>query len=202
MIRLKEAVIVEGRYDKIKLMGLLDALIIPTHGYRIFKDKKALAMIRQIGLERGLIILTDSDAAGFRIRRRLQGYLPADCIRHVYLPQIAGREPRKKKPSAEGLLGVEGVDDALLLKALKDAGVRPIGEDAPPAGQPITRADLVVTGLSGAADSGTKRQRLLAHLSLPSYLTAKALPATLSALMDREAFINLCRTLFEPDDAR
>lgn len=196
MISLKEAVIVEGRYDKIKLSGIIDTLIIPTHGYRVFKDKKAMAMIRAIGLERGIIILTDSDAAGFRIRRHLQGILPEKCIRHVYLPQIKGREPRKEKPSAEGLLGVEGVADSVLLKALYAAGVRPLGEEGPPAREAITRADLINTGLSGAADSGARRGLLLDHLGLPGYLTAKALPATLSALMEREEFFSLCERLF------
>lgn len=198
MIKLKEAVIVEGRYDKIKLSGLIDALIIPTNGYRIFKDKQALAMIRDLALKNGLIILTDSDAAGFRIRRYLGGSVPSECIRHVYLPQIAGRESRKQKPSAEGLLGVEGVPDSVILEAFRKAGVCPVGEEAPdrPAGPPVTKTDFVLLGLSGAPDSGAKRQAILSRLGAPGYLSAGALIDLVNATMDREAFTALCRELF------
>ena len=197
MIKLREAVIVEGRYDKIKLSGLIDALVIPTNGYRIFKDKKALATIRELGLSRGLIILTDSDAAGFRIRRHLQGAVPTGCITHVYLPQIAGRESRKEKPSAEGLLGVEGVSDAVILEAFEKAGIHPLGTEAPaPAGRPVTKTDFVMLGLSGAPDSGARRQAVLSRLGMPGYLTSGAMIDIINATMDYEALVSLCRELF------
>lgn len=198
MIKLKEAVIVEGRYDKIKLSRLIDAAIITTNGYRVFKDKAALAMIRNIGLKNGIIILTDSDAAGFRIRRYLQGAIPGDRIKHVYLPQIRGKEARKDKPSAEGLLGVEGVDDDVLLEAFKKAGVRPCGEeDTGPKGAEITKTDFVELKLSGAADSGERRAAILGRLDMPVYLSAKAIIDLLNATMTRDEFFDLCSELFD-----
>ena len=153
MIRIKEAIIVEGKYDKIKLSSLVDGLIIETGGFRIFKDPEKMALLRRLAATRGLLILTDSDGAGFVIRRYLSGSIPAGQIRHAYIPDRYGKEKRKEKPGKEGKLGVEGIDAEELRQVLRRAGVcceesgEPDNVTAP--SEPITRADLFTLGLSG-----------------------------------------------------
>ena len=166
MIKLKQAVIVEGRYDKIKLSNLLDALILTTDGFGIFKDKEKQTFLRRLAREQGLIILTDSDSAGFLIRNFLQSALPPEQITHVYIPDLFGKEKRKRAPGKEGKLGVEGVSEQVLLEAFARAGVTADRSDAAPA-QRLTTADLFALGLSGKPDSAAKRRALLQKLALP-----------------------------------
>lgn len=151
MIHLRQAVVVEGRYDKAKLASILDAVIIETGGFRIFKDKEKLAMLREIARRQGLVILTDSDTAGFKIRRYLGGSIPKEQIINAYIPDIFGKEKRKDKPSAEGKLGVEGVPAEVIRQALEQAGV--FAEPAEEQTRRITKTDLMEQGFSGGANS-------------------------------------------------
>ena len=164
MIHLTEAVIVEGKYDKIKLSNFIDAEIITTDGFKIFKDKEKLHLLRKIANKRGIIILTDSDSAGFLIRGHLSGFLPENSIKNVFMPEIRGKEKRKKKASSEGLLGVEGISEQVILNALKKAGViasKNITEK-------VTNADLYELGLIGGVNCSDKRKELLKSMDLPT----------------------------------
>ena len=194
MIHVDEVVVVEGKYDKIRLSQLIDGLILETNGFGIFKDKGRMALLRRLAEARGLLVLTDSDSAGFLIRHYLSGSIPPEKIRHVYIPDIFGRERRKRKPSKEGKLGVEGLPDAVLLEALNRAGVaaRPAG---PPAGRRITKGDLYLLGLSGGENSAEKRRRLLRRLGLPEHLSSSSLPEVLNSLMTYDEFATLAGEL-------
>lgn len=175
MIKLKQAVIVEGKYDKAKLSSLVDATIVTTDGFDVFRDREKLAYIRALAEKNGVIILTDSDAAGFRIRAHIAGAVDPEKITHVYIPDIFGKERRKAQPSAEGKLGVEGMPAGVLLDALRRAAWAVEGQDAPaPAKRaaPVTKADLVEWGLSGGPDSAGRRRRVLAALGLPARMNA------------------------------
>ncbi len=187
MIKLKQAVIVEGRYDKIKLSNLLDALILTTDGFGIFKDKEKQTFLRRLAREQGLIILTDSDSAGFLIRNFLQSALPPEQITHVYIPDLFGKEKRKRAPGKEGKLGVEGVSEQVLLEAFARAGVTADRSDAAPA-QKLTTADLFALGLSGKPDSAAKRRALQQKLALPERLSASALLRVLNGYVTKEQF--------------
>lgn len=181
MLTVKEAIIVEGRYDKIKLSGVVNAPIIETNGFRVFSDREKQALIRQIAATRGILVLTDSDSAGFVIRNFLKGTVPADQIKHCYIPPIEGKEKRKAQRSKEGLLGVEGVTDAVILEAIRKSGATILGEEAAPA-QEITKAQLCALGLAGGENSAKKRQALLRKLGLPTYLSANAMLTALNCL--------------------
>ena len=193
MIKLRQAIVVEGRYDKNALCQLVDAPVIETHGFGVMKDKRLLGFLRQVAAARGLIILTDSDGAGFVIRNFLKGALPPERVLHAYIPDVPGKERRKRAPGREGKLGVEGMRPEVLLEALRRAGATIEGEDAPLPGARITKADLYAAGLTGGADSRAARQRLLEQLDLPEHLSTNALLEVLNALMTREAFRNLCK---------
>lgn len=199
MIRIKEAIIVEGKYDKIKLSSLVDGLIIETGGFRIFKDPEKMALLRRLAATRGLLILTDSDGAGFVIRRYLTGSIPAEQIRHAYIPDRLGKEKRKEKPGKEGKLGVEGIDAEELRQVLRRAGVccEECGESDQmiTESEPITRADLFTLGLSGGQESAQKRQKLLKALDLPEHLTAKTMLPVLNTLYTRDEFLALWEKL-------
>ncbi len=186
MIKVREAVIVEGKYDKMRLSSLIDGLILETGGFRIFKDREKMALIRSLADTRGLLILTDSDSAGFLIRNRLTGSIAPEKIRHAFIPDILGKEKRKEKPSKEGKLGVEGMSSQVLLETLKRAGIG--AEETVPQGRKITKADLYDAGLSGGENSAQKRRAFLKSLSLPEYLSANALPEVLSGIMSYEEF--------------
>ncbi len=188
MLQVNQAIIVEGKYDKIKLSSIVKAVIIPTHGFRIFKDEEMLSLIRHYARTTGIIILTDSDRAGFRIRSYLKGAVPEGRICNIYIPDVFGKEKRKDKPSAEGKLGVEGVDAAVLREAFQKAGVL---TEQVPKGEPITKADLYFAGLSGMPDSAHARRALQQSLGLPSMLSATALLEVLNSMMTREAFLEL-----------
>lgn len=186
MPRLREAVIVEGRCDKAKLAQILeDTPIIETGGFRIFKDKENMELIRRLAKERGVVVFTDSDGAGFLIRSRLSQCLPPDRVKHAYIPDVYGKERRKRKPSKEGKLGVEGMPAALLLDCLRRAGA--MVEEAPSAGkEKLSKSDLAEHGLSGGADSAGKRRALQKRLGLPERLSANGLLQALNALYTRE----------------
>ena len=197
MIKLKQAVIVEGKYDKAKLSSLVDATIVTTDGFDVFRDREKLAYIRALAEKNGVIILTDSDAAGFRIRAHIAGAVDPEKITHVYIPDIFGKERRKTQPSAEGKLGVEGMPAGVLLDALRRAGVAVEGQDAPaPAKRaaPVTKADLVEWGLSGGPDSAGRRRRVLAALGLPARMNANAMLSAINALYTRWEFLAFLET--------
>ncbi len=188
MIKIQEAILVEGKYDVEKLRRLVDTVIVSTGGFRVFKDKEKLSMLRRLAEKRGLLILTDSDGAGFVIRNYLKGAVPREQVKHAYIPEICGKERRKKHPSKEGLIGVEGVEDAVILQALRRAGATILEEDVPEAARrkKLTKADLYALGLSGTPGSEERRQALLKKLALPQYLTANALLEFLNAVSDYE----------------
>ncbi len=191
MIRIREAIIVEGRYDKNTLAQIVDAPILETSGFGIFHDRQRLALLRRLAETRGIIVLTDSDGAGFVIRNYLRGAIDSSQVKHAYIPDVAGKERRKRTASKEGKLGVEGMRPDVLLEALRRAGATIEGEETPASGTRITKADLYAAGLTGGADSKAARQRLLAQLDLPEHLSTNALLEVLNALMTREEFQKL-----------
>ena len=192
MIHVAQAIIVEGKYDKIKLSSLLDAVILTTNGFHIFHDAEKMALIRYYAKTTGIIILTDSDTAGFRIRNYLKGAVHDGKLFHVYIPDIYGKERRKLKPSAEGKLGVEGIDKNALLAAFEKAGV--LTDEIPEKTDPITKYDLYELGLSGGADSKSKRKALQKRLHLPDLLSTASLLEVLNTMMTKT---ELCRILDE-----
>ena len=182
-MRIQEAIVVEGRYDKAALAGVVDTLILETAGFGVFKDGERLAFLRKLAEKRGLIVLTDSDGAGFVIRNYLKGAIPKDQLKHAYIPDVYGKERRKKAPGREGKLGVEGMPPEVLRQALLRAGATVLDGDAPdrPQGD-LTPADLFALGLSGTPDAAQRRGLLLKRLDLPEHMSAKALLAALNAL--------------------
>lgn len=185
MIRIREAIIVEGRYDVNKIKQIVDTMVIETSGFSIFNNKEKLQLIRRIAAQRGVLILTDSDGAGFVIRNYLKGALPKEQVKHAYIPQIAGKERRKVHGSKEGTLGVEGIPDEILLDVLRRAGVTVLDQTLPATRQ-ITKADFFAWGLSGGAGSAAKRQQLLQRLQLPRHMTANALLEYINAVASYE----------------
>lgn len=175
MLAIREAVVVEGRYDKIKLSSLVDTVIVETNGFSIYKDAEKRAFIKKLAAERGVVILTDSDNAGRQIRSYVASWLPAEQVRHAYIPDIYGKERRKAAPSKEGKLGVEGVPAEVLLEALRCAGVTVDVAAVPQAAPQLTAADLVSLGLSGGPNSAALRRKLLVSLGLPENLSTKML---------------------------
>lgn len=190
MLRIREAIVVEGRYDKNTLSQLVDTVIVETSGFGIFKDKERLALLRRLAEKRGLIVLTDPDGAGFVIRSHLRGSLPPDRVKHAYVPDIYGKERRKRQGGKEGKLGVEGMRPQVLEEALRRAGVTFLdqepGEQTPR--HPITKADLFSAGLSGGPDSASRRQALLRRLDLPEHMTANAMLEALNVFCTYEEF--------------
>ena len=197
MISLKQCVIVEGKYDKQRLEQLVDAVIIQTDGFRIFKDREKRLLIRSLAEKNGLLILTDSDSAGFIIRNHIKSFVPASLITNVYIPQLIGKEKRKTVPSKEGLLGVEGMDDAVLLDALRRAGVAAGAAGAADSAgrRKVTKLDLYEKGFSGSQNSAKYRQVLLKRLGLPSYMTANALLEVINSAMDFDSFETLAKEI-------
>lgn len=185
MIKIKEAVIVEGKYDKIKLSNLLDALIVETNGFQIYKDKERLNFIRRLAEERGIIILTDSDHSGFQIRNYISKGIPKDRIKNLYIPDIYGKEKRKNAPSKEGKLGVEGMNDKLLGEIFRKAD---ISYDTSQERELITSYDLFAAGISGGENAKEKRKKLLKELNLPEFLSTNSLLSYLNSYMSKEEF--------------
>jgi len=196
MIRVKEAIVVEGRYDKNTLSQVVDAVIVETSGFGVFKDKEKLALLRRLAEKRGLIILTDSDGAGFVIRNYLKGSIPPDRVKHAYIPDLYGKERRKRAPGKEGKLGVEGMRRPVLEAALRRAGATILDAGAPEIGaKPLTKADLFALGLSGGPDSAARRAALCRKLDLPERLSAKALAEVLGALYTAEELSHIITSL-------
>lgn len=182
-MRIQEAIVVEGRYDKVALAGVVDTLILDTAGFGVFKDGERLALLRRLAARRGLIVLTDSDGAGFVIRNYLKGAIPRGQVKHAYIPDVYGKERRKRAPGKEGKLGVEGMRPEVLRQAILNAGATMLDGEAPAREQGnLTPADLVALGLSGAPDAAERRAELLRKLELPEHMSAKALLAALNAL--------------------
>lgn len=196
MIKISEAIIVEGKYDKIKLSSIVDAVIIITNGFGIFSDTEKLELIRYYAKKTGIVILTDSDAAGRRIRGYIKGAVKDGCIKNVYIPDIFGKEKRKTKPSAEGKLGVEGVDVKTLIAAFERSGIT-----ASEGGHvsDITKLTLFELGLSGGANSRELRERLQARLGLPRQLSATALVEVLRTMMDSSELAGIVKEMEEKD---
>lgn len=181
MVNIKEAIVVEGRYDKNTLSQIVNAPILETSGFGIFKDKQQMKLLRRFAEKRGLIVFTDSDGAGFVIRNHIKSAIPAKYLKHAYIPDIPGKEKRKSAPGKEGKLGVEGMTPDVILQALRRAGATIDGEGAA-APKAITKQDLMALGLSGGADAGAKRQALLKRLDLPEHLSANAMLQALNLL--------------------
>ena len=191
MQRIKEVIVVEGRYDKNTLSQVVDAVIIETGGFGIFNDREKRALLKKLAESRGLILMTDSDGAGFLIRNHLKGCIDPGLIKNAYIPDVYGKERRKSKGSREGKLGVEGMRPEVLLEALKRAGATFEGESGGQREERISKADLYKKGLSGGAGSAARRQALLSRLELPARLTADGLLDVLNATMSREEFLAL-----------
>ena len=185
MVKINEAIVVEGRYDKNTLSQIVDAPILETSGFGIFKDKKQMALLRRVAEKRGLIVFTDSDGAGFVIRNHIKSAIPGKYLKHAYIPDIYGKERRKAAPGKEGKMGVEGMTREVLLDALRKAGATIEGEETATS-QQITKQDLIELGLSGGADASAKRLALLKKLNLPEHMSANAMLQALNLLYTRE----------------
>ena len=191
MQRVKEVIVVEGRYDKNTLSQVVDAVILETSGFGIFNDAAKRGLLKRLAETRGLVILTDSDGAGFVIRNHIRGCVDPKLVKHAYIPEIYGKEKRKSAPSKEGKLGVEGMRPEVLLEALRRAGATFDDTPAEARGPRISKADLYARGLSGKEGSRERRRELLKKLSLPQQMSADAMLDVLNALMSREAFYRL-----------
>jgi len=190
LLRTEQAIIVEGKYDKIKLETIIDATIVVTNGYGIFKDREKLELIRFYARKKGIIILTDSDGAGFKIRGYLKGSVPEGSITNVYIPDVFGKEKRKEKPSCEGKLGVEGIKKDLIIEAFRKAGIKFLDDDSVKRTKknPVTRMDIYDAGLTGMPDSTERRRKLLRKLGLPERLSTAGMLEALNAMMSSEEF--------------
>ena len=192
MLKIREA-IVEGRYDKNTLAQIMDAPILETKGFGLFKDPKQLELLRSVAKKRGLIVLTDSDGAGFVIRNHIKSAIPAKYLKHAYIPDVAGKEKRKAAPGKEGKLGVEGMKPEVLLAALKNAGATIEGESMAQENDQITKQDFVEFGLSGGPNASERRKRLQNRLHLPEHMSANALLQALNLLLSREELAEIVR---------
>ena len=192
MRKIKEVIVVEGRYDKNALSQVVDATVVTLGGFSVFNDREKLAFLRRLAEKQGLIILTDSDGAGFVIRNYLKGALPKEQVKQAYIPDIHGKERRKRSPGKEGKLGVEGMKPDVLLEALRRCGATFLDgeEEAAPAREPITKADLFALSLTGGPDSAAKRQALLKKLDLPEHLTTNGLLEALNLLYTRKELLS------------
>ena len=186
MVKIKEAILVEGRYDKNTLSQIVDAPILETAGFGIFKDKKQMALLRQVAEKRGLIVFTDSDGAGFVIRNHIKSAIPGKYLKHAYIPDIPGKEKRKTAPGKEGKLGVEGMSREIILEALRRAGATIEGEESPVTRRQITKQDLMAQGLSGGPDASAKRLALLKKLNLPEHMSPNAMLQAVNLLYSLE----------------
>ena len=199
MIKIKEAIIVEGKYDKMKLSTIIDGLIIETNGFRIFKNKKKLNMLRDIAEKRGILILTDSDSAGFIIRNYISGALGKGNIKQAYIPDLYGKEKRKAKYSKEGKLGVEGISEDIIIEAIKRAGVNIENSDESNNNEknhrPISKLDFFKDGLSGGANSKENRLKLINYLNLPEQLSVNALIDVINTILNYDEYKDIVKKL-------
>lgn len=196
MVKIQEAIVVEGRYDKNTLSQVVDATIFQTDGFAVMKDDKTMELLRRVAKERGLIVFTDSDGAGFVIRNHLKRAIDPQYLKHAYIPDIYGKERRKKAPGKEGKLGVEGMTPEVILDCLRRAGAT-FEEGGATAKETITKQDLMELGLSGGADSSIKRKTLLKHLDLPEHMSANAMLQAINLLYTKEELIRLVSSVLE-----
>ena len=190
MLKIKEAVIVEGRYDKIKLSGILDTLIVETNGFAIYKDKERLKFIKRLAEERGIILLTDSDHSGFQIRNYIAAGIDKEKIKHIYIPDIYGKEKRKDKPSREGKIGVEGMNEEILIELFNKCNVESYSVIKD---NPVTAYDLYEYGITGVSNASQNKRKLLKELNLPEFLSKNALLSYINSSMSRDEFIEICK---------
>ena len=190
-LKIKEAIVVEGKYDQIKLSRLFDTLIIPTNGFDIYKNKSKLNMLKQVAQKSGIIILTDSDSAGFRIRNHIRNCIGDVSVKNAYIPEIEGKEKRKDTPSKEGFLGVEGISDEIIVNAVMSQT-----QQIDQTGEKITKTDFFELGLTGGAESGQKRAKLCKKMGLPVKISANQLISALNNIYSKEEFLNLIEDLF------
>lgn len=195
MVKIKEAIVVEGRYDRNTLSQIVDATIFETNGFGIFKNKEQMALLRTVAQKRGLIVLTDSDGAGFVIRNHLKSAIPGAYLKHAYIPDIAGKEKRKAAPGKEGKLGVEGMRPKVILEALRACGATFDDEMQDSPRTAITKQDFMELGLSGGTDSSVKRLCVQKAMNLPEHMSANALLQALNLLMTADELRNLVTTL-------
>ena len=196
MYKVKETIVVEGIYDKIKLSRFIDAVIIVTNGFCVFSDDRILESIKKMADETGIVILTDSDSAGFKIRNYIKQSLPKEKVKHAYVPDVYGKEKRKREPGKEGLLGVEGIKDDIILDSLKKAGCTIDGSaTAVKEGREITKADLYKAGLSGGEGSGEKRNALGHSLGIPMKISANMLLDLLNRLLNYDEFCEIVQNI-------
>lgn len=188
MIKIKEAIIVEGRYDKAALKSIFDTIVIETGGFQIFSDRERRGYIEKLARERGIIVMTDGDHAGQTIRSILRGSIPKDMVKHAYIPDIYGKERRKSAPSKEGKLGVEGMSLQVLTESVLRCGATVTEGENTVAGAYLTKADLYEDGILGGQNSAEKRRKLLKHFSLPETLTSNALLEALNTFVTREEY--------------
>lgn len=194
MVKIKEAILVEGRYDKNTLSQIVDAPILETAGFGIFKDKKQMALLRQVAQKRGLIVFTDSDGAGFVIRNHIKSAIPGKYLKHAYIPDVIGKERRKSAPGKEGKLGVEGMSREIILQALRRAGAT-FDDGAVISSGQITKQDLMELGLSGGENSTAMRLALLKKTGLPEHMSANAMLQALNLLYTLEELSQILQTL-------
>ncbi|MGM9605857.1 MAG: toprim domain-containing protein [Faecousia sp.] len=194
MVKIREAIVVEGRYDKNTLSQIVDAPIFETRGFGIFKDKEQMALLRAVAARRGLIVFTDSDGAGFVIRNHLKSAIPNAFLKHAYIPDIPGKEKRKAAPGKEGKLGVEGMTRDVILAALKASGAT-FEDDTETKSGGITKQDFCTLGLSGQTDSSRKRLTLQKKLNLPEHMSANALLQALNLLYTMDELSDLVKAL-------
>jgi ribonuclease M5 len=195
MVKIREAIVVEGRYDKNTLSQIVDAPILETSGFGIFKDKQQLKLLRKVAQLRGLIVFTDADGAGFVIRNHIKSAIPGKYLKHAYIPDIPGKEKRKSAPGKEGKLGVEGMTPEIILQALRNAGATIEGESQTRTAGAITKADLVSLGLSGIPGSEEKRKALLKKLDLPEHMSPNAMLQALNLLSDLDDLTQMVQSL-------
>ena len=200
MVRIKQAIVVEGRYDKNTLSQIVDAPILETSGFGIMKDKQQLKLLRRVAESRGLIIFTDSDGAGFVIRNYLKGAIDSKYLLHAYIPDIPGKERRKAAPGKEGKLGVEGMTPQVILEALRKAGATVVGEEKVRSTGNITKQDMMELGLSGGQGSSELRKQLLKRLDLPEHMSANALLQALNLLYTLDELRTIVSQLGENHD--
>jgi len=200
MLKIKEAIVVEGRYDKNTLSQIVDAPILETSGFGIMKDKQQLKLLRKVAEKRGLIVFTDSDGAGFVIRNFLKGAIASKYLLHAYIPDIPGKERRKSAPGKEGKLGVEGMTPKVIEDALRKAGATVMGEEATRTAGNITKQDMMALGLSGGTNSSALRKWLLKQLDLPEHMSANALLQAVNLLYTLDELREIMKQLGEKHD--
>ena len=200
MLKIKEAIVVEGRYDKNTLSQIVDAPILETSGFGIMKDKQQLKLLRRVAQTRGLIIFTDSDGAGFVIRNFLKGAIEPKYLRHAYIPDIPGKEKRKTSPGKEGKLGVEGMTPQIIIDAIRKAGATVLGEENKRTAGNITKQDMMEQGLSGGQNSSELRKKLMKKLDLPEHMSANALLQAVNLLYTLDELRELTTQLGENHD--